>query len=85
VRSRADHGAASAAKAEPGAAKVTLTRDAVIAKVRAAKQEYDTFKASNGGRFDGEWNDLITFQQYKGSDLEEFARRIEAFRARLRD
>jgi hypothetical protein len=62
-----------------------LTRDAVIAKYRAARQAYEAYKSKNGGRFDQEWNDLASYVQYHPNELEELARRIETFRAKLRE
>lgn len=62
-----------------------LTRDAVIAKYRAARQAYEAYKAKNGGRFEKEWNDLASYVQYHPNELDELARRIEAFRAKLRE
>lgn len=67
------------------ASKPELTRDAVVAKLRAAKQAYDAYKQRNGGRYDSEWIDLVDFQQYHPTELEEFARRIDSFRAKLRE
>ena len=66
-------------------AKVELTRDAVIGKFRGVKRAYDAYKQQNGGRFDREWNDLASFVQYHPNDLDELARRIESFRAKLRE
>ncbi|NVB79383.1 MAG: protein kinase, partial [Kofleriaceae bacterium] len=65
--------------------KEALTRDAVIGKFRAVKAAYDAYKQKNGGRYDTEWNDLAAFSQYHSNDLEELARRIESFRAKLRE
>jgi hypothetical protein len=64
-----------------------LTRDAVAAKFGAVKREYDAYKAKNGGRLDGEWGDLATFIQYhlSGDNLEDAAKKIEAFRAKMRE
>jgi hypothetical protein len=67
------------------AVKQELTRDAVIAKYRAARTAYETYKAKNGGRHDQEWNDLASYVQYHPNELEELARRIESFRAKLRE
>ena len=69
----------------PVAAKQELTRDAVIAKFRSVRQAYDAYKAKNGGRYDTEWNDLASYVQYHPNELEELARRIESFRAKLRE
>ena len=77
-------------KAEPPAKTVetpppALTKEAVIGKYRAAKQAYDAYKQKNGPRYDEEWNNLAAYQQYHPNDLEELARRIESFRAKLRE
>jgi hypothetical protein len=61
-----------------------LTREAVIAKYRAVRQQYDVFKQQNGGRLDADWNDLAGFIQYHPNDFEEFSRRIDAFRSRMK-
>jgi hypothetical protein len=76
------HGDKKEPKVEP---KAELTKDAVIAKYRAARAAYETYKAANGGRFDQEWNDLASYVQYHPSELEELARRIESFRAKMRE
>jgi serine/threonine protein kinase len=82
-RTNRPHGVATAeAKhAEP------LTRDAVAAKFRAVKQNYDAYKAKNGSRLDNEWNDLETFLnfQLRADNLDDASRRIDAFRAKLKD
>jgi len=67
------------------APKTELTRDAVIAKFRATRQAYDAYKAKNGGRYDQEWGDLANWMQYHPNELEELAKRIETFRAKLKD
>lgn len=65
--------------------KTELTREAVAAKFRAVKQAYDSYKQKNGGRYDQEWNDLASYVQYHSTELEEVARRIDSFRAKLRE
>jgi serine/threonine protein kinase len=64
-----------------------LTRDAVAAKMSAVKREYDAYKSKNGGRLDGDWGDLAMFVQFHMNDstLDEAARRIDQFRAKLRE
>jgi eukaryotic-like serine/threonine-protein kinase len=64
-----------------------LTRDAVAGKFTALRREYDAYKAKNGARLDGEWGDLTTFIQFRltGDNLDEAARRIESFRAKMRE
>ena len=53
----------------------------------AVKREYDTYKTKNGGRLDGDWGDLAMFVQFHMSDstLDEAARRIDQFRAKLHE
>jgi len=67
--------------------KPDLTRDTVAGKFRTVSREYDAYKTKNGGRLDQEWNDLATFMQFHltGDNLEDAVRRIEAFRAKLRE
>ena len=74
-----------AAKASSPPAKTELTREAVAAKFRAVKIAYDNYKQKNGGRYDQQWNDLASYVQYHSTELEEVARRIDAFRAKLRE
>ncbi|HWU87190.1 MAG TPA: serine/threonine-protein kinase [Kofleriaceae bacterium] len=64
-----------------------LTRDAVAGKFSSARREYNAFKDRNGDRLDGEWNDLASFITYqlRSDNLEDAMRRIEAFRAKLRE
>ena len=64
-----------------------LTRDVVAAKLRAVKREYDAYKSQNGGRLDDEWNDLAVFMnfQLRADNLDEASRRIDAFRAKIKD
>jgi hypothetical protein len=64
-----------------------LTRDAVAAKLRAVKHDYDAYKLKNGGRLDNEWNDLFTFMNYqlRNDNLDEASRRIDAFKAKMKD
>ncbi|MDB4957203.1 MAG: serine/threonine protein kinase [Myxococcales bacterium] len=62
-----------------------LSRDAVIAKFRAVRHEYDGYAAKNGSRLDREWNDLADFINYHPAELDEFSRRIDAFRARMNE
>ncbi len=63
-----------------------LTRDAVANKFKIVKHEYDAYKAKNGGRLDADWGDLATFIQFHLPDnLDEAAKRIDSFRAKLRE
>jgi serine/threonine-protein kinase len=66
------------------APKQELTRDSVVAKFRAVSKQYEVYKQQNGGRLDQDWNDLASFIQYHPNDLEEFSRRIDAFRSRMK-
>ncbi|HEY5949863.1 MAG TPA: hypothetical protein VIV40_30420, partial [Kofleriaceae bacterium] len=84
VDKKHDKRVAEAVKTPPPP-KPELTREAVAAKFRAVKQAYDSYKQKNGGRFDQEWNDLAGYVQYHSTDLEEVARRIESFKAKLRE
>ncbi len=87
------HGSSKVAikKAVPEVATVAkpvgLSRDAVAAKMSALKREYDSYKAKNGGRLDGEWGDLAMYVQYHQNDssLDDLARRIDSFRAKMRE
>jgi hypothetical protein len=67
--------------------KAGLTRDAVASKMSAVKREYDAYKSKNGGRLDGDWGDLAMFVQFHMNDstLDEAARRIDQFRAKLHE
>jgi serine/threonine protein kinase len=62
-----------------------ISKDAVIAKFRGIKHEYDTYVAKNGSRLEREWNDLNSFIQYHPDELEELSRKIDAFKAKLRE
>ena len=67
--------------------KTALTREAVGAKFSATSRMYEAYKAKNGMQLDREWNELTSFIQYKmtGENLDDAARRIESFRAKLRE
>lgn len=67
--------------------KKDLTRESVAAKFSSARREYAAFKDRNGDRLEREWGDLATFITYQltSSNLEDAVRRIETFRARLRE
>lgn len=69
----------------PVVARPEVTRDMVISKFRQAKAAYDAYKGKNGGRYDQEWNDLAQYYQYHPTELEEVLRRIESFRAKVRE
>jgi hypothetical protein len=74
-----------AIKKEPP--KTTLTREAVGAKFSATSRQYEAYKAKNGMQLDREWNELTSYIQYKmnADNLEDALRRIDAFRAKLRE
>jgi hypothetical protein len=67
--------------------KPELTREAVAGRFSAARREYDAFKIRNGDRLEREWGDLATFMTYQltPTNLEDALRRIETFRAKLRE
>jgi eukaryotic-like serine/threonine-protein kinase len=77
----------TAVTAETAPKPVGLSRDAVASKFSVVKREYDTYKQKNGGRLDGDWGDLAMFVQFHMNDstLDEAARRIDQFRAKLRE
>jgi serine/threonine protein kinase len=68
------------AKKEP-----ELTPALVGHKLTTAKGEYEAFKQKNGPRYDAQWNDLLQFSQYHSSELDELNKRIDGFRAKLRE
>jgi hypothetical protein len=72
-------------QATPPTPKAEVTKEAAIAKYRQAKAAYEAYKGKNGGRYDADWNELATYQQYHPNDLEGFVQRIESFRAKLRE
>ena len=47
--------------------------------------EYRAYKDQYGTRLEKEWNDLASWVTYHSNDLEEAARRIDAFRAKLHE
>jgi hypothetical protein len=67
--------------------KKELTRELVAAKFSSARREYSAFKDRNGDRLEREWGDLATFITYQltPGNFEDAMRRIESFRARLRE
>lgn len=82
------HGARAVKKTELATLKsVGLSREAVAANMSAVKREYDAYKAKNGGRLDGDWGDLAMYVQYHQNDssLDELAKRIDSFRAKMRE
>jgi serine/threonine protein kinase len=82
------HGTRAVKKIELATVKpVGRSRDAVAANMSAVKREYDAYKAKNGGRLDGDWGDLAMYVQYHQNDssLDELAKRIDSFRAKMRE
>ena len=64
-----------------------LTREAVGAKFSSTSRQYEAYKAKNGMQLDREWNELTSFIQFKMTteNLDDAVRRIDAFRAKLRE
>jgi serine/threonine protein kinase len=85
TRARPDPRDPKDSKKEPD--KKELTRELVAGKFSSARREYAAFKDRNGDRLEKEWGDLATFMTYQltPSNLEDAMRRIETFRARLRE
>ena len=55
-------------------------------KVRSTSAQYQTYKQKNGMQLDAEWNELMQYLQNKSKDnLDEAARRLDNFRAKMRD
>ena len=76
----------------PKAAVVTpapFTREQLGQKYQQVRREYDDYKAKFGSRLEREWGELATFIQYMpASDdagRKEAARRLDAFRGRMRE
>lgn len=69
------------------APKPGLTREAVGAKFSATSRLYEAYKTKNGMQLDREWNELAAFVQFKmtADNLDDAVRRIESFRAKLRE
>lgn len=67
--------------------KPAVTRDLVAGKYTSLRREYEAFRARNGDRFEKEWSDLATYITFSltAENLEDATRRIEAFRAKLRE
>ncbi|MBA3462989.1 MAG: protein kinase [Deltaproteobacteria bacterium] len=74
-------------KEPPKTTTTTLTREAVGAKFSATSRQYEAYKAKNGMQLDREWNELTSYIQYKmnADTLDDAVRRIDAFRAKLRE
>jgi len=66
-----------------------FTRDQLGQKFQQVRREYDTYKAKFGSRLEREWGELATFIQYTpasdDAERKEAARRLDEFRARMRE
>jgi len=76
--------------AKPSAPPAAFTREQLGQKFQQVRREYDDYKSKFGSRLEKEWGDLATYIQYMpASDddtgLREAARRLEAFRVRMRE
>ncbi len=74
--------------APPPAAAVT--REQLGQKFQQVRREYDDYKSKFGSRLEKEWGDLATYIQFMpasddAAGLREAARRLEAFRVRMRE
>ncbi len=66
--------------------KAEMTLEILGDKMRATSKLYQAYKEKNGMQLDAEWNELMQFLQNKSkSNLDEAARRLDTFRAKLRD
>ena len=59
-----------------------ITKDMVTNKFLKARRLYTAYKTKNGGRLDGEYNELMIFLQYDKPQAERM-HRIEAFMAKI--
>jgi serine/threonine protein kinase len=85
VRAPAHKDVRSAPLPAPG-----LSREQLGQKFQQVRREYDDYKAKFGSRLEREWGELATFIQYMpASDDDvgrrEAARRLDAFRGRMRE
>ena len=78
--------------APPVPAVAPFSREQLGQKFQQVRREYDNYKAKYGSRLEKEWGELATFIQYMpASDSEddagrkEVARRLDAFRGRMRE
>jgi serine/threonine protein kinase len=68
------------------APKAEMTIEILGDKMRATSKQYQAYKQKNGMQLDAEWNELMQFLQNKSkTNLDEAARRLDSFRAKLRD
>lgn len=66
--------------------KAEMTLEVLGDKMRATSKLYQAYKQKNGMQLDAEWNELMQFLQNKSKgNLDEAARRLDSFRAKLRD
>jgi serine/threonine protein kinase len=77
-------------RARPQPVVAPFTREQLGQKFQQVRREYDDYKAKFGARLEREWGELATFIQYMpsgGEDtaLREAARRLDEFRARMRE
>lgn len=73
---------------DPPAAPAGVTREQLGQKFQQVRREYDGYKAKFGGRLEREWGELATAIQYASDDdtaRRDAARRLDAFRARMRE
>ena len=76
--------------APPIATVSTVTREQLGQKFQQVRHDYDAYKAKFGSRLEKEWGELATFIQYMPTNddeagLKEAARRLDAFRGRMRE
>ncbi len=63
----------------------TVSRQQVNERFAAAIAEYKAYKAKNGMRLDGPWNDLAQYVTYiEPANFHDALRKIDAFRARMK-
>ena len=66
--------------------KAEMTLEILGDKMRATSKLYQAYKQKNGMQLDAEWNELMQFLQNKSKgNLDEAARRLDTFRAKLRE
>ena len=75
---------------KPAAPVAPFTREQLGQKFQQVRREYDDYKAKFGSRLEKEWGELATFIQYMppsedDTGRKEAARRLDEFRARMRE
>jgi serine/threonine protein kinase len=75
---------------KPAAPVALFTREQLGQKFQQVRREYDDYKAKFGSRLEKEWGELATFIQYMppsedDTGRKEAARRLDEFRARMRE